>query len=98
MSSTPRFFKPFNTVAQNLALSFSPTPHPQNIFPSIQIDANGNVNGLFHDLALAADVVVNGVQEHYCINRLQRPLLPLFCDGKDLVRDRLMVLSDTEIP
>src|SRR5699024_4616491 len=62
-------------------------PHPQNIFPAVQIDANGNVNGLLHDLALAADVVVNGVQEHHRIDGLQRPLLPLFGNGKDLVCD-----------
>src|SRR5699024_1490470 len=62
-------------------------PHPQNIFPAVQTYANGNVNGLFHDLAVAADVVVNGVQEHHRIDGLQRPLLPLFGDGKDLVRD-----------
>ena len=55
--------------------------------PTVQIDANGNVNGLLHDLPLAADVVVNSIQEHHRIDGLQRPLLPLFGDGKDLVRD-----------
>ncbi len=62
-------------------------PHPQNIFSAVQIYANGNVNGLLHDLALAADMVVNGVQEHHRIDGLQRPLLPLLGDGKDLVCD-----------
>ena len=33
ISSTPRFLRPFSTVAQNFALSFSPTHMPRTSFP-----------------------------------------------------------------
>src|SRR5699024_4069684 len=70
-----------------LGALISAYPSPKYIFSAVQIYANGNVNGLLHVLALAADMVVNGVQEHHRIDGLQRPLLPLLGDGKDLVCD-----------
>src|SRR5699024_12622129 len=40
-------------------------PHPQNVFPAIQVYATGNTNGLLHELPLAAYMVLSGVHEHY---------------------------------
>lgn len=61
--------------------------HAQDIFPAIQIDTNGNVYCFLHNLPFAADVVVDGIQKHHRIDGLQRPLLSLFGDGKNLIRD-----------
>lgn len=60
-------------------------PHSQNIFSSVQIDPNGNVDGLLHNLAFTTNMVVDGVQKDHCIDGLQRPLLPPFGDGKNLI-------------
>ena len=68
------------------ALVFS-DPHTQNVLPAVQVNANSDVYRLLHDLALAADMVVDRVQKHYGVDPLQRPLLPLPHDGQDLVRD-----------
>ena len=65
----------------------SPDPHAQNVFPAVQINADGYVHGFLHDLALAADMVVDGIQKYYGVDALQRPLLPLPYDGQNLVRD-----------
>ena len=62
-------------------------PHTENVLPAVQIDTNGNVNCLFNDLSLAADVEMDGVQKYDRVDALQRPLLPFFCHGQDLVRD-----------
>ena len=53
-----------------------PNPHAQDIFPAIQIDSNGNIDCLFHNLPLAADMVVDGIQKYHRIDTLQGPLLP----------------------
>lgn len=37
-------------------------PHPQDIFPAIQIDSNGNIHCFLHDLPFAADIIVDGVR------------------------------------
>ena len=71
-------------------------PHSQNIFSSVQIDPNGNVDGLLHNLAFTTNAVVDGVQKDHCIDGLQRPLLPPFGDGKNLICNP--VLSETEMP
>ena len=68
------------------ALIFS-NPHAQDIFSAIQIDANGNIYCFLHDLPFTADMVVDGIQKHNGVDGLQRPLLPLFGNGEDLVRD-----------
>ena len=62
-------------------------PHPQDVFPAIQVDANGDVHGFLHNLSFAADMVVDGIQKHNGVDGLQRSLLPLFSNGQDLVRD-----------
>lgn len=55
MSSTPRFLRPLSTVAQNLALSLSQTNsvrlthYPQNVFPAVQVDSNGDIDCFLHD-------------------------------------------------
>ena len=54
ISSTLRFLRPFRTVAQYLALSFSPT-HTQYVFPAIQADTYSDVHRLLHHLSLAPD-------------------------------------------
>ena len=45
------------------------------------------IDGLLHNLALTADVIMDGVQKHHHIDGLQRPLLPLPGNGQDLVDD-----------
>ena len=62
-------------------------PHPQHVFFAVQVDSYGDVYRLFHDLALTADVVMDGVHEHHRINAFQRPLLPFLRCRKYLVRD-----------
>ena len=54
-----------------------PDSHPQNVFPAVQLNANSDVYRLLYDLALAADMAVDGVQKHYGAVALQRSLLPL---------------------
>ena len=87
MSSTPRFFSPLSTVVQYLALSFSPTHIPSTSFFSVQIDTQGDINCLFHDLSFAADVVVDGIQKGHSVDRLQGTLLPFLGNGEKLIRD-----------
>ena len=60
-------------------------PHAENIFFAVQVDSYGDVDGLLHNLAFAPDMVVNGIQKYHRIDALQRPLLPFFYDGKDLI-------------
>ena len=45
-------------------------PHAQYILPAIQIDAYGNIDCFLHDLSLAADMVVDGIQKHHRIDAL----------------------------
>lgn len=61
--------------------------HAQNIFLSVQINADGNVNSFLHDLAFAANRIVDRVQKHHRVDGLQWSLLPFFRDGQDLVCD-----------
>ena len=58
------------------ALIFA-NPHPQDVFPAVQVDSNGNVHCFLHDLPFAADMIVDGIQKDYGVDGLQRPLLPL---------------------
>ena len=37
-------------------------PHAQNVFPAVQINADGDIDCLLHDLPFAADMVVDGIQ------------------------------------
>ena len=62
-------------------------PHPQHIFFSVQIDTQGDINCLFHDLSFAADVVVDSVQKDHSVDRLQGTLLPFLGNGENLIRD-----------
>ena len=62
-------------------------PHTQNVLLAVQIDANGNIDSLLYDLSLAAHMVVDRIQKDHCVYAFQRPLLPFFCDGKDLIRN-----------
>ena len=32
-------------------------------------------------------MIVDGIHENYRVDAFQRPLLPFFCDGENLVRD-----------
>ena len=74
ISSTPRFLRPFSTVAQN-------------IFAAVQIKADGNVYCFLYDLPFTADMVVDRIQKNYGIDRFQRTLLPFFRHRQDLIRD-----------
>ena len=62
-------------------------PHPQDILPAIEIDTDSDIDSLFHDLSFTANMVMNCVQKDNRVDRLQRPLLPLLCLGKDLIRN-----------
>src|SRR5699024_7345460 len=62
-----------------------PNPHPQDVFPTIQVDSNGDVYGFLHDLPFAADMVVYGVQEYHSVDGFQGSLLPLLGYGQDFV-------------
>ena len=48
---------------------------------AIQINANGDIHRLLHNLSFTADMVMDGVQENHSVDGLQRPLLPLPGDG-----------------
>ena len=55
-------------------------PHAQNVFPAVQINADGDIGSFFHDLPLAADMIVDGIQKDHRVDAPQRPLrliLPL---------------------
>ena len=58
------------------ALIFA-NPHPQDVFPAIQVDPNGDVHCFLHDLPFAADMVVDSIQKCYGVDGLQGALLPL---------------------
>ena len=94
----PSVFQPVQYSCPELGALVFANPHPQNIFPAIQVDPDGNVDCFLHNLPFAADMVVNGIQKYHSVDRFQRPLLPLFGDGQNLVRDRLTVLSETDMP
>ena len=68
-------------------------PHTQYILAPVQVDAYDDVRRLLHNLSLAADMVMDGVQKYHRIDGLRRPLLPLFGDGKDLVVQRLAAVA-----
>lgn len=70
-------------------------PHSQDIFPSIEIDTNGDIDCFFDNLPFASDMVVDGIQKYHLIDGLQWPLLPFFCDGKNFW---LTVVSETSMP
>ena len=67
------------------ALIFS-NPHAKDIFMSIQINTYGDIYCLFDDSAFAANMIMNCIQKYNCINALQQPLLPLFCNWQNLIR------------
>ena len=77
-------------------------PHARNVFPAVQINADGDIDCLLHDLPFAADMVVDGIQKNHCVDDFQRPLLPFFCDGENLVRNtahgRVRYLYAADIP
>ena len=60
-------------------------PHTQNVLLAVRIDTNGNIDSLLDDLSLAAHMVVDGIEKNDRVDGLQRPLLPFFCDGQDLI-------------
>ena len=62
-------------------------PHPQHVFSTVQIDTQGDINCLFHDLSFAADVIVDGVQKDHSVDCLQGTLLPFLGNGKNLICD-----------
>ena len=61
------------------------SPHPQDVFPAIQIAPNGDVYRFLHDLSFAADMVVDGPQKYHSVDGSQGPLLPFFGDGQNLI-------------
>ena len=74
-------------------------PHAQNVFPAVQINADGDIDSLLHDLSFAADMVVDGIHENpHCADALQRSLLPFFAMGRILSVIRLTAVSDTSTP
>ena len=69
VASNPVKWSPLRPVFQaveyrrpELGVLIFANPHPQNIFPAIQIDANGNIYCFLHDLPFTADMVVDGIQ------------------------------------
>ena len=62
-------------------------PHTRDIFPGIQVDTNSNAHRFLHDLPFATDMVVDGIQKDHGADGFQRPLLPVFGDGQNLVGD-----------
>ena len=79
---------PTNTMEKALSNILSnAVKYTQNVLPAVQIDAEGDVHRLLHHLPLAADMVVDGVQEYHRINALQRPLLLFPRHGENLVRN-----------
>ena len=87
ISSTPRFLSPLSYSSPEFGALVFADPHAQNIFLSVQINADGNVNSFLHDLAFAANRIVDRVQKHHRVDGLQWSLLPFFRDGQDLVCD-----------
>lgn len=74
-------------------------PHSQNIFPPVKVNSDGNIDRLLDDPPFTSDMEVDGIQKYYCINGFQGPLLPFFCDGKDLLSvTPLTVVSETSMP
>lgn len=61
--------------------------HPQHVFPAIQIHAQCNIDCLLRDLSFAANVVVDGIQKHHCVDQFQGVLLPFLRNGEDFDRD-----------
>lgn len=59
-----------------------PDPYAKYVLVAVQINANGDVNRLLHNLSFTADMVVDGIQENHGADGLQWPLLPLPGDGK----------------
>ena len=62
-------------------------PHAQDIFSTLQIDANGDVHCLLYNPPFTPDVEVDRIQKYHGIDTLQGPLLPLFGLRQDLIRD-----------
>lgn len=80
-------FEPIEYSSPEFGALVFTDPHAQNIFLSVQINADGNVNSFLHDLAFAANMIVDRVQKHHRVDGLQWSLLPFFRDGQDLVCD-----------
>ena len=76
MSSTPPVSQAIEDGGPILGALIFPNPHAQYVFPAIQIDSIGNIDCLFHNLPLAAEVVMDGIQKYHRIDALQGPLLP----------------------
>ena len=57
-------------------------PHTQNIFSAVQINADGDIDFLLHDLPFDADMVVDGIHENHRANALQRPCCHSFAIGR----------------
>ena len=55
MSSEPRFRRLLSTDAQFVL----DAPHDQRVFTAVQIDANGDTDGLIHNMPFAEDMVVD---------------------------------------
>ena len=77
-------------------------PHAQNVLPAVQINADGDIDRFLYDLPFAADMIVDGVHENHCVDAFQRPLLPFFRGGENLVRNtaysRVRHLYAVDIP
>ena len=81
MSSTPRFFRPLSTVAQNLALSFSPTHMLRTSFRPFRWTPMA-IYTVFFTIYLHCGHDSGWHPKHNGVDGLQRPLLPLFGNGQ----------------
>lgn len=85
ISCTSWFLRLISKDVQNLALSFSIIHMSKSSFLlSRLMPMEKYIN--FYNLSFATDMAVDCIEKHHCVYRLQM-LLPLFRNGKDLVRD-----------
>ena len=83
----PPVFQAIEDSCPKLGTLVFANPHLQDVFPAIQVNSNGNVHCFLHNLHFAADMIVDGIQKCHSIGGFQGPLLLLFDDGQNLVRD-----------
>lgn len=80
-------FQAVSTVVQNLALSFSPTHIPRTSFRPSRLTPMACTLLSSQPALRCGHDIVDGIQKYHGVDGLQRPLLPLFGDGQNLVRD-----------
>ncbi len=77
MSPTPRTFRSFMTLSQNLAPSGLLDPKAEHVLVAAGFEAQRDVDGLVLHRALVADFDPERVEEDHGIDRLERAALPV---------------------